>query len=159
ERAPADWVSRLEDDLDNVRASLAWLARAEPFTALTMSADLWWFWFRRGLWHEGRRWLETTIAGCGQEAPEVVRALTGLGTLAWAQGDYVGARARLDESVAVGRRLGLAKDLGIALMFLSMQLLGQGDGAGARLLVDESVAQLRKSTSPVALGLALASSG
>jgi hypothetical protein len=79
------------------------------------------------LWHERWRWLETVIAGCGAESPEVVRAPTGLGTLAWAQGDHLGAQARLEESVTLARRFALNDDIGIASNFLTMEVLGQGD--------------------------------
>lgn len=124
-----------------------------------MSAGLSWFWFRRGLWHEGRRWLETTLAGSTPETSATASALTGLGTLAWAQGDYVGAPARLEESVVLSRRRQATDELGVALMFLSMQVLGQGDVAVARRFIDESLGHLRSSASTVAFGLALASAG
>jgi non-specific serine/threonine protein kinase len=124
-----------------------------------MAAGLWWFWFRRGLWHEGRRWLETVLGVYEEESPSLVRVLTGLGTLSWAQGDYVGARTRLEQSVALGRDLGLDEELAMALMFTSMEVLGQGNAEKARQLVEESVARLRPTGHHVGLGLALASTG
>jgi predicted ATPase/DNA-binding CsgD family transcriptional regulator len=159
ERAPGDWVQRLRVDQDNLRAALDWLARNDPPASVATASGLWWFWFRAGLWHEGRLRLETLLAGCGEESPAMVRALTGLGALAWAQGDHVAAQARLEESVALARRLQLSDDVGIATTFLSMEILGQGDESRARQLVDESVARLRDSTQQVAFALSLASVG
>jgi hypothetical protein len=60
------------------------------------------------------------------DSPAVARALTGLGCLAWAQEDHSSARGQLKESIAIGRRLGLDEDVGVALTFLSMTRLGQG---------------------------------
>ncbi|HEY1296441.1 MAG TPA: LuxR C-terminal-related transcriptional regulator [Chloroflexota bacterium] len=159
ESEPGVWVRRLDDELDNVRLALAWLTQTDASAGTDMAAGLWWFWFRRGLWHEGRRWLETVLGSYQGESPTLVRILTGLGTLSWVQGDYVGAHARLQQSVALGRRLGLDEELAIALMFTSMDMLGQGDAETAKRLVEESVARLRPSRDRVGLGLALASVG
>ena len=60
----SEWLTRLETEYDNLRAALAFYGSAstdaEAFLRLT--AELWWFWWLRGHFAEGRVWLER--AGC-----------------------------------------------------------------------------------------------
>jgi non-specific serine/threonine protein kinase len=157
--SPGEWQTRLVQDHDNLRAALVWLAHHEPTEALAMAASLWWFWFRAGLWIEGRQLLERVLASAdGPPTPARARGLLGLGVLAWAQGDHRLAGAVLSESVALSRRL-RTPDLGLALQFLAMETLSQGDLLRARQLVDESVLLLRQGDSSVGLAVALASQG
>lgn len=158
-RQPDAWVRRLRDDLDNLRAANAWLSHADYPAALDMAADLWWFWFRAGLWHEGRMWLRVLLAGRRAETRGVARALTGLGSLAWVQDDHAAARTLLEESLALGRRLGLDEDVGISATLLSMEMLSQGEHGKARRLCEEGITLLRDGHAPIGLGLAYASLG
>lgn len=60
----AAWLGRLDADRGNLRVALAWYARREDRTAaFRMAGALWWFWFLRGLYDEGRGWLEASLAG------------------------------------------------------------------------------------------------
>ncbi len=159
---PERSMALLGADHDNLRAALIWYADNAPDEALRMAAALWWFWFRVGAWREGRRWLERVLSGTGGPAsPARARVLLGLGTLAWAQGDHPLATASLEECIVLSRRFGEHHDLGLALQFLSMEVLGQGDTAEALRTVTEGVAELRlvADEQPVALALALASQG
>ena len=57
------WLSRLDRDHDNLRAALRRaLARQDGGTALRLAVALSRFWFMRGHWSEGRRWMEETLA-------------------------------------------------------------------------------------------------
>jgi len=55
-RDQAAWLVRLDAELDNLRAAMAWAAGSHPLVALQIAAHLREFWARRGLATEGRRW-------------------------------------------------------------------------------------------------------
>jgi predicted ATPase/class 3 adenylate cyclase/Tfp pilus assembly protein PilF len=117
-----EWLARLEEEHDNLRAAMAWSleggARAE---GLALAGVLWPFWMVRGHWREGREWLERMLsfARPGGGDARRAKALHGTGVLAQHQGDYPTAREHLEESLAIRRelddRIGRAitlKDLG-----------------------------------------------
>ena len=94
----AAWLARLDAELGNMRAALAWVATAGGAgageTGLRLAGALWRFWGRRGRAGEGRAHLERLLAG-GAGAPAVrARGLFANAYLAWRQGDLGAARAR-----------------------------------------------------------------
>lgn len=153
--APATWMAALQTDHDNLRVALSWLAEHEPPAAQRMAADLWWFWFRGGLWREGRAWLEPLTRAALASDPE---ALLGLGVLAWAQGDHALAQASLEASIA-HEADPVRETSGLALQFLAMELLAQGHLERSRAPIDEAVRRLRALGSTIGLGFTLASQG
>jgi predicted ATPase/class 3 adenylate cyclase len=96
-----EWLGRLESEHDNMRAALSWaLEREEAELALRLGGALWWFWFVRGHYIEGRRWLEDALAMDRRGAPEVrAMALAGVGGLAQEQGDFDRAREACEEGL------------------------------------------------------------
>jgi tetratricopeptide (TPR) repeat protein len=64
--------------------------------------------------------------------------------LAWALGDRLVARARLEESVALWRRLDDERSLAEAIHFLAAELIAQGDAGAARSLAASSVEVFRR---------------
>jgi predicted ATPase len=53
------WLSRLDEELDNLRGALRWfLERGEVEEELRLAAALFCYWRPRGFWSEGGRWLE-----------------------------------------------------------------------------------------------------
>ncbi len=56
------WWKRLEREMENLRAALAWLVgQGEGELSLRLSGALGRFWNIRGYWSEGRRWLEEAL--------------------------------------------------------------------------------------------------
>src|SRR5262249_55116898 len=111
------WVARLEQDHDNLRAALRWLADgADAERGLRLAGapgrgfgggGPWRFWEVHGHLSEGRRWLEGALARAEGAAPPVrAKALHGAGNLAREQGDYGRAAALLREGLALRRGLG-----------------------------------------------------
>ena len=153
------WVRRLDDELDNIRAALGWLTQTDASAAADVATGLWWFWFRRGLWHRGSPlarndpWRVSRRVSEPRAGPDRARhAQLGPGRLR--------RRPRAAAAKCCARPgLGLDEDLAIALMFTSMDMLGQCDAETAKRLVEESVARLRPLREQVGLGLALASVG
>ena len=80
----AEWIRRIEADLDNVRAaiSLALAGEADPFIAVKIAVAMQSFWMLRGYASEGRRIVRTALA---VDRGRGVRHRTGLGTLRWSR--------------------------------------------------------------------------
>jgi non-specific serine/threonine protein kinase len=125
------WLPRLDAEHDNLRAALRWaLQRDEIETGLRLSGALDYLWAFRGRFAEGRAWLEAFLArapGGTALAASRAKANTALGHLARLQGDYAGARASYEQSLALwqaaGDRLGIAQ----AVHNLGEAARGQGD--------------------------------
>src|SRR5829696_5546433 len=96
-----EWLERLEAEHDNMRAALSWaLGCKEAEVALRLGGALWWFWWMRGYYSEGRRWLPEALAMDGRGSPEVrAMALAGAGALAEEQGDYDRAQEACQEGL------------------------------------------------------------
>src|SRR5258706_130993 len=54
-------LAKIDDDLDNMRAALAWSVDGDPVVGLQLASALARFWSVRGRWSEGRRWLEILL--------------------------------------------------------------------------------------------------
>lgn len=102
------WLERLEDEHDNLRASLdRFLEHDEPEPALRLAAALWWFWYVHGHIGEARRWLRRVLdATPGQRSETRSRVLDGAGYLAHDQGDDEEAIGLLETSLASAKELG-----------------------------------------------------
>jgi predicted ATPase/DNA-binding SARP family transcriptional activator/DNA-binding CsgD family transcriptional regulator len=149
----AAWLERLETEHDNFRAALSWsLERVEDAElGLRVGAALGEFWYLRGYFGEGRRWLEEALARSGQ-ASTVARAnaLRRDSFLAFVQGDLDRAIEASEEGLKLegvelfwgaGGRTNVAADL---LNTLGMAVSARGDSERAIQLYEESLALSRK---------------
>ena len=157
------WLERLEREHDNLRAALAWSERGdgarggpdESETGPRLAGALWWFWWQRGHFREGRRWLERMLR---LPAGPAVRAtaLYGAGVLAFHQGDFAGSARYVEESLALARQTGDRRRLGWALHRLGLLAQTAGDHDRAAALGAESVAVWRGLGEEGTPGLAIA---
>ncbi len=143
-----EWRDRLEADLDNLRAALAWCTGdsadvKDAEHGLRLAGALWYFWFQRGLPGEGRRWLTRALARNSGGGVDRAQALLGGGTLAWRQGDLAAARVHLDQSVALWRGTTDRRGLAEALHVLAHVRFDQRDLAAAEALFQESLSAYR----------------
>jgi predicted ATPase len=97
------WFDRLEAEHDNLRAVLDdALDHGRAEFALRLGGAVWLFWLARGFWSEGRRWLESALAGGAEGEPCLhFDALWGAGLLAVWQGDIERGCAVADELLAL----------------------------------------------------------
>jgi non-specific serine/threonine protein kinase len=107
------WLERLEAEHDNLRAALEWSLRHEDTeeTGLRLARHLWWFWFSRGYWNEGRKWLASPKHA--QTTALRAEVLSGAGWLALFQGDYQSLASFSEENLASYRQLGDIRSVGI----------------------------------------------
>jgi predicted ATPase/transcriptional regulator with XRE-family HTH domain len=155
------WLARLDEEHDNLRAALGhFLDRGDRAGAARLGGALGRFWYLRATFSEGRRWLAATLAG-SPALPEPVEAtaLHWAGVLAWSQGDYDEARARLDQSLALRRAGDDHPGVAAVLTSLGAVALTQGDYAGAGALFAESLALNRAADDQPGVALALANLG
>jgi non-specific serine/threonine protein kinase len=135
-------LERLETEHDNLRAALEW-SRTEEGGAeagLRLAGALYWFWFLRGYWSDGRQWLEVALAGSG-DAPSYARpkVLRGAAHLAWRQGDLERATALCEQGLVMCRDLGDREGSAWLLSYLGVVATQRGDYARAAALLDESL--------------------
>jgi predicted ATPase/DNA-binding CsgD family transcriptional regulator len=136
------WLDRMERDVGNLRAALAFAERAEDaeigLRMATAAFKLWQFRSRRA---EGRRWLERALAR-DPGSPSVARAaaLQALGYLENSLGDRAQAVAHLEESLALGRALGDTERVQLATWGLAAVAMDTGchDERTAALLAESA---------------------
>ena len=125
------WLHRLDLELDNVRAALAWSTSAEgdPEIGQLLVGSVSWFWYLRGRLQEGRMWSERLLARTsdGPPTPGRARAFYALGGVALMQGDAASSHPSLANSVELFRAQGDRRRLahGLALLGLATASLGE----------------------------------
>jgi predicted ATPase/Tfp pilus assembly protein PilF len=165
-----EWLDRLEDEHDNLRAALGWSRDAQEAreareadketelgegeeegaieakeVGLRIAGAIWRFWLVRGHHSEGREQLLALFGGHEAEwGAARAKALHGAGTLAWAQGEYPGARRLLEESLAIRRKLSDNWGIAATLNNLGLVARSQGDYASARSLYEEGLTLFRE---------------
>jgi predicted ATPase len=137
----AEWLGRLEEEHDNLRAALGWTGdHDEMEMALRLCAALWVFWSVDGYVGEGCRWLEKALARSdGAPSPARARALNGAGLLAWKQGDFERGKGYLEESLRVYRELGDREGAAAAVQTLGATMRTQGRHAQAKVYFEQSL--------------------
>lgn len=109
----------LDADDDNFRTAIEWAVAAnDADVALRLGGALWWMWYVRGRYTEGRRALEAILAVPGGETVAVrSKAETGAGAMAFLQCDYGRAVARFESAIDLARANGDPVSLAQSLQF------------------------------------------
>jgi predicted ATPase/transcriptional regulator with XRE-family HTH domain len=159
-RERADWwLGRLGAELDNLRSALRWYAGpGETAQGLQLAGSLWRLWLARGLFQEGRRWLDPMLEDdSGQAAPHPARAhaLIASGVLAHQQSDWQMAESRYHEAQNILRELADEEGLGDVLNALGNLAMQKNEYDRAETFLQEAVGIARRSGRPFALGRAL----
>ena len=144
--AQQQWLVRLEQEHDNLRAALSWSQHDKSRKAdeLQLASALWLFWETRGHLSEGRRWLEHALSGSDDAAPDHrAAAFNAAGNLARDQGDHARAAFLHDASLSLRRELGDANGAGQSLLNLGNVMLDQGHYERASDYYEEALALFR----------------
>ena len=143
---PDEPERRIQEELPNVRAALAWaLGRDEQF-ALCLAATSGWAWGLSGSSTEGRAWLSRALDAAGHpESVDGARALGWLGAFAEQEGDFRVAREFEEQALGLFDRLGRQRGVVDTLVKLSFSAAAAGQLEDAREHIEEAhrrVAQL-----------------
>lgn len=123
------WVENLEADHDNLRAALGWLIQNnDTRPALEFVQAMWIFWYIRGYYTEGRKWLDAALHLPKANGDDEIRghALYGAGALSQLQGDMNVAAQYAMQSIPIWQKLGDARGLGQANIVLGNVAYSQG---------------------------------
>jgi DNA-binding NarL/FixJ family response regulator len=160
-RGPEDreWLERLEEEHDNMRAALSWaLEREEGELALRLAGVLGTFWQAHGHWSDGRTWLEMVVLA-GDKRASVAARIRALEALLWLTYDQfeldrmeavaqeameLSAEAEIDSSLAASVRIMLACPAWVG-----------GDYERAKELLEESLTLSREADDKVEIAEAL----
>ena len=151
------WLDRLETEHSNLSGALDWCQQSTDWvSALRLASALQRFWFVRGFWTEGRRWLEEGLAN-SKDAPLALRAraLGAAGRLSQYQADYNRTLVLCEESLAISRTLDDKTGMANALTTLGNVLFERGDYSAARNVHEESLAYGREVGDRWTIGVSL----
>ena len=142
----AFWFARLEQEHNNIRAALEWLAGDSNESAsdscereLRLASAMQVFWWTRGYIREGRERLNAALCRPGIAAhPHAQRkALAAAGILANMQGDYAAGRDYHERALQIARAIEDLPGIAIALGSLGNIAKNTGDYPRARQLYRE----------------------
>jgi len=150
---PLEWLKRMESEHANLRAALSWsldedaesdedarLDGGRVELGLRLAVALFWFWYTHDYSTEGRRYLERArSSGHSKKAARLrARALNGAAGIAMPQGDYGGAKALVEEGLALYRELKDEEGIASALTDLGLAALwGQRDDIPVGAVMEE----------------------
>jgi predicted ATPase/DNA-binding XRE family transcriptional regulator len=135
-----EWLERLEEEQDNLRAAMRWLlGRGESEEAVRLGWALRLFWGKRAHFAEGRRWMEEALAeGSALPAPLRAKALFLAGIMAQGQNDFRSAEPLIEESLMLFRGLGDKSGAAYALGGAALMAVDQGQRRRAAILFEEA---------------------
>lgn len=100
----APWLSQMEQELDNLRAALAWSLTDSPATAADLSRHLLELWLGRGHVMEAQRYLVELLRALPADSPERCHTLLDASAIAYTAGEFDPALALAGEGAeAAGR--------------------------------------------------------
>lgn len=157
------WLERLEQEHNNLRAVLGWSHTSEVQGELArrLAAAIWWFWYVHGHWTEALRQIETLLAmaNFGKDRGTATRRdglnqgllstraklLLGLGNFVAHQGDFERALDLVRQSFTMYSVIGDKQGMAITLLYegFAMQHIGEYKKAiifleRSRVLAEES---------------------
>ena len=146
------WLDWLEREHDNVRATLTWCL-ADPDSAELMATlvfALTWFWYRRGYFSEGRRWVERALdsPALRTAGPAYALALGSNGLMAIWQGEQQIGLAHLQESLAIWQQLEDKQWLAPVLLANGIALINMGRDSAALPFLEKARAILEEANQP-----------
>ena len=150
------WLNLLEAEHGNLRAALAWSLEApgDGELGLRLATAVEVLWSSRHYLDEGRRYLDAVLSSpqaAGRTAARAA-ALHAAGDLAFLQSDFAAARARAEESLAIGEALEDPLRIARALYLLSALTSSMEE---ARELATQSLALFRECHYPPGIATTL----
>ena len=157
--AQAEWLHRVNEDLDSYRSALTWLIQHDrEADAIHIVWSLLFFWFIRGRAAEGLRWFEAILSLPSATLLTQSRARTGAAVMCYARGEFDRVRAELREARA------LAPDVETDIAAIADLMQGHverltGNFTAARERFEDSLKTFELLASPWGIGYALSMMG
>ena len=141
----AEWLARLDQEQDNLRAAMRVAEADDPGAGIEIAATLGRFWSLHRDWSEGRDWLERLLKKAPLAPPPVrAKAMYCVALLAADQADFKTAQRMAEESMALFSAEGDETSGADAAVLLARASLTGGDLDSAARLLDESLAVYRR---------------
>jgi predicted ATPase len=145
-REGSELLVKLDSELDNLRAALA-ASRSLGLRErhLRVCSELWRFWYVRGYFAEGRRWLEDALADADEQPlPLRAAALRAAGILATEHGDLEAGQQRAAAALDLFRKLNDKRGVLTSLTALGNAARNAGSIETAKACFEESGAIARE---------------
>ena len=134
------WLDRLDEEEGNVWGALEWTLAHDVELGLRLAGSLVRYWSMRGASEDAHRWLAAALARSeGVPGAIVAKARFAAGYAALGQGDFLGARGHLEESLELARAVGDEQAEAAALAQLGWLLLASGEHERAREVAARSL--------------------
>lgn len=158
----AEWITRLRQEQPNIRDALEYSASeiGEAATGLEMASALYPFWYTRGLFSEGRRWMGRLLAVDKESATaQRIKTMCWSAEMAGMQGDFVAATPLLVKARELAQHLG-EDEISAVVSYVEGNLaLYSGDTSRAVTLFERALDGLHPKTNLVRRIEALVSLG
>jgi predicted ATPase/DNA-binding XRE family transcriptional regulator len=150
-------ADRVEREIDNLRAAIAWSTHSDPALGLRLVSTLRFFWYMCGHQREASDYLQAALVAPVATADVATRGrgLATLGYMLTLQGQYVAARSALEAALNIGRDLADTADVAFALRYLGLIASTEGDYAAATEFLEESLTRYRRMGADADVGLLL----
>ncbi|HZD55651.1 MAG TPA: tetratricopeptide repeat protein, partial [Anaerolineales bacterium] len=157
-----EWINRMEQEHDNLRAALEWSKTADGTaeTCLRLASALGLFWEARGYYTEGRELLAAillTEPARGRTAARA-RILARAAELAFRQSDFPATTSFAEESLAIYREVGDRQGIASALIKLGNAATEKGNYVTASGFLEEALKTWRQLEDKHGIARALISS-
>ncbi|HVS06534.1 MAG TPA: LuxR C-terminal-related transcriptional regulator [Candidatus Dormibacteraeota bacterium] len=133
------WLDRLDRQLPDMRAALAWAFTIEPEKGAGLATRLGWFWWFRAYLAEGTTWLRRALAASAEHPSLTAAAVRFEGHLALREGDNRRAAKLGLAALPMYRRLGDESGEAWSLFVLGAAARSLGHFARARVLIAASL--------------------
>jgi predicted ATPase/DNA-binding CsgD family transcriptional regulator len=124
------WLSRIDEELPNIRLALGWAIIEKPDDALRLAAAMGPYWHMRRQ-REGVQWLDQVLDLPTSSLDSRAVALLARGRINWRHGETSGPKRDAEECAQLSRSLGLKDVLTSALNILGLLRISAGDWSGA----------------------------
>jgi predicted ATPase/class 3 adenylate cyclase len=144
----ADWLWRIELELDNIRGAIALslAGKVDPIIAVKFAVAMQGFWILRGYSSEGRKLLQAALALPAIQASPIAQAFALYvgASLAESQSDHAEALKMLETCLELRRGLDSEVNIAATLSTLSLARLEAGDAAEAAAEENEALQIFRR---------------
>ena len=144
----ADWLWRVELELDNIRGAIALslAGKVDPIIAVKFAVAVQGFWILRGYSSEGRKLIQAALALPAIQASPIAQAFALYvgASLAESQSDHAEARKMLETCLELRRALNSEVNIAATLSTLSLARLQAGDAVEAAAGESEALQIFRR---------------